>query len=147
MATTKKMTSREFYTAILAIADLPADLSAYAQAEIDKLNAKNEKRKTASGEIKEENKPIAEAIVKALANGQMLSADLAVAIGQTVQKVNGVAGEMCKIGTLVKSKVKVKGKGEQTAYALAPTAEDTVPTESADAEGADAEVVEDTATE
>lgn len=139
MANTKKMTSREFLTAILAIADLPADLSAYAQAEIDKLNAKNEKRKTASGEIKEENKPIAEAIVKALANGQMLSADLAVAIGQTVQKVNGVAGEMCKIGTLVKVKVKVKGKGEQTAYALAPTAEDTAPTEGADAE--------DTATE
>lgn len=142
MATTKKMTSREFLTAILAIADLPADLSAYAQAEIDKLNAKNEKRKTANGEIKEENKPIAEAIVKALANGQMLSADLAVAIGATVQKVNGVAGEMCKIGTLVKVKVKVKGKGEQTAYALAPTTEDTAPTE-----GADAEVAEDTATE
>ena len=142
MATTKKMTSREFLTAILALADLPADLSAYAQAEIDKLNAKNEKRKTASGEIKEENKPIAEAILKTLANGQMLSTDLAVAIGQSVQKVNGVAGEMCKIGTLVKSKVKVKGKGEQTAYALAPTAEDTAPTE-----GADAEDAEDTATE
>lgn len=142
MATTKKMTSREFYTAILAIADLPADLSAYAQAEIDKLNAKNEKRKTASGEIKEENKPIAEAIVKALANGQMLSADLAVAIGATVQKVNGVAGEMCKIGTLVKVKVKVKGKGEQTAYALAPTEDTTEDT--ATEGGGDAE---DTATE
>ena len=139
MATTKKMTSREFLTAILAIADLPADLSAYAQAEIDKLNAKNEKRKTANGEIKEENKPIAEAILKALANGQMLSTDLAVAIGQSVQKVNGVAGEMWKNGTLVKVKVKVKGKGEQTAYALAPTAEDTAPTEGAD--------TEDTATE
>lgn len=142
MATTKKMTTREFLTAILAIADLPADLAAYAQAEIAKLNAKNEKRKTASGEIKEENKPIAAAILNALANGQMLSADIAVAIGQTVQKVNGVAGEMCKIGTLVKSKVKVKGKGEQTAYALAPTAEDTSPTE-----GEDTEVAEDTATE
>lgn len=139
MATTKKMTSREFLTAVLALADLPADLSAYAQAEIDKLNAKNKKRKTASGEIKEENKPVAEAILKALANGQKLSAELAVAIGATVQKVNGVAGEMCKIGTLVKSKVKVKGKGEQTAYALAPTAEDAAPIDGADAE--------DTATE
>lgn len=139
MATTKKMTSREFLTAILAIADLPADLSAYAQAEIDKLNAKNEKRKTANGEIKEENKPIAEAILKALANGQMLSTDLAVVINQSVPKTNGVALKMCDLGMLVKSKVKVKGKGEQTAYALAPTAEDTAPTEGADAE--------DTATE
>jgi hypothetical protein len=95
---------------------------------------------SASGEIKEENKPIAEAILKALANGQMLAVDLAVAIGQSVPKTNGVGGEMTKLGMLVKSKVKVKGKGDMTAYAL-PT-EDTAPTE-----GADAEVAEDTATE
>jgi hypothetical protein len=48
----------------------------------------------------------------------MLSADLAKAIGQNTQKTNGVAGEMCKLGMLTKSKVKVKGKGEQTAYSL-----------------------------
>jgi hypothetical protein len=53
----------------------------------------------------------------------MLSVDLANAIGCTVQKTNGVAGEMCKIGTITKTKVKVKGKGEQTAYAL-PTTEE-----------------------
>jgi hypothetical protein len=47
---------------------------------------------------------------------------------------------MTKLGMLVKSKVKVKGKGDMTAYALAT--EDTAPTE-----GADAEDAEDTATE
>ena len=116
------MTAREALTAI--VSDKVTDkVQAWAQNEIAKLDKKNEKRKVAAGEIKEENKPIADAILSALANGQMLSADLAKAIGQTTQKTNGVAGEMCKIGTLIKTKVKVKNKGEQTAYALAPTDE------------------------
>ena len=117
------------YTARMALTDLingknMDKVKTWAEGEIAKLDKKNAKRKAAEGEIKEENKPIAEAILAALANGSMLSADLAKAIGQTSQKTNGVAGEMCKIGTLVKNKVKVKGKGEQVSYSLAPTDED-----------------------
>jgi hypothetical protein len=65
----------------------------------------------------------------------MVSPDLATAIGATTQKTNGVAGEMVKLGMLTKGKVKVKGKGELTAYTLAtaPTAE-VAPTEGATAE-------------
>jgi seryl-tRNA synthetase len=117
------MTNREFFKAIVK-ANINADLTAHAEAEIAKLDKKNAKRKAEVGQVKEENKPVAEAIVKALANGTMLSVDLAKAIGQTTQKTNGVAGEMCKIGTITKSKVKVKGKGEQTAYTLATTTEE-----------------------
>ena len=64
----------------------------------------------------------------------MLGVDLATAIGQTTQKTNGVAGNLVKEGKVVKTKVKVKGKGELTHYALAPTAEVV-------------EVAEDTATD
>lgn len=130
------MTERVALTAVIN-GNLTPDVIAWARAQIAKLDAKNAKRKTAEGEIKAENKPIADAIIVALANGAMLSADLAVAVGVTVQKVNGVAGEMSKLGMLVKSKVKVKGKGEQTSYALpapAAPAEDTSPTEGEDAE-------------
>ena len=116
------MTNREFYNAIVK-ADINADLTAHATAEIAKLDKKNAKRKATEGQVKEENKPIAEAIVKALANGRMLSVDLAKFIGQTSQKTNGVAGEMVKLGVLGKEKIKVKGKGEQTVYFLAPTDE------------------------
>ena len=112
-----KMTAREALTAVVG-GNITDKVKEWAKGEIDKLNKKNEKRKTAQGEIKAENKPIADAILVALANGQMLSVDLATAIGQTSQKTNGVAGEMAKIGMLIKSKVKVKGKGEQTAYSL-----------------------------
>jgi hypothetical protein len=116
----KKMTAREFYNAVIGGKVGEAEL-AYAREAILKLDNKNAKRKAPNGELKEENKPIAEAIISALANGSMLSADLAKAIGQTTQKTNGVAGEMVKLGMLDKFKVKVKGKGEQTAYALATT--------------------------
>ena len=116
----KKMTAREFYTAVIGGKVGEAEV-AYAREAILKLDNKNAKRKAPNGEIKEENKPIAEAILLALANGSMTSPDLAKSIGQNTQKTNGVAGEMVKLGMLDKFKVKVKGKGELTAYALAPT--------------------------
>ena len=113
----KKMTAREFYTAVIGGKVGEAEL-AYAREAILKLDNKNAKRKAPNGEIKEENKPIAEAILSALANGSMLSADLAKTIGQTTQKTNGVAGRMVELGMITKTKVKVKNKGEQTAYSL-----------------------------
>ena len=116
----KKMTAREFYTAVIGGKVGEAEL-AYAREAILKLDNKNAKRKAPNGEIKEENKPIAEAILSALTNGSMTSPDLAKAIGQNTQKSNGVAGEMVKLGMLDKFKVKVKGKGELTAYALTTT--------------------------
>ena len=113
----KKMTAREFYTAVIGGKVGEAEL-AYAREAILKLDNKNAKRKTAEGEIKAENKEIAQAILNALANDSMTSPDLAKTIGQTTQKTNGVAGEMCKLGMLTKTKVKVKGKGELTSYSL-----------------------------
>lgn len=117
------------YTSRMALTDIingtnTDKVKAWAENEIAKLDKKNAKRKAEVGQVKEENKPIAEAIIKALAEGEMLSVDLAKAIGQSVQKTNGVAGEMCKIGTITKGKTKVKGKGEQTVYSL-PTTEAT----------------------
>lgn len=114
------MTNREFFNAIVK-ANISEDITAHANAEIAKLDKKNAKRKAVEGQLKEENKPLADAIIKALQGGSMLSTTLAQAIGVTTQKANGVAGEMCKLGMLDKFKVKVKGKGELTAYALATT--------------------------
>ena len=132
----EKFTNRMGYTAVIG-GNITPEVIAWAQAELAKIDAKNEKRKTEG--IKAENKPIADLILATLANGGMLATDLAAVIGQSVPKTNGVALEMVKMGMLVKSKVKVKGKGDMTHYALAPTedtategggdAEDTTPTE------------------
>ena len=121
----KKMTAREFFTAVIGGKVGEAEL-AYAREAILKLDSKNAKRKAPNGEIKEENKPIADAILSALANGSMASPDLAKTIGQTTQKTNGVAGEMVKLGMLIKTKVKVKNKGELTAYSLVVAGESAV---------------------
>ena len=124
---------REFLNAVIN-GTITAEVIAYATEGIAKLDARNEKRKATLTKAQKENEPIAQAILDALANGGMLGVDLATAIGQTTQKTNGVAGNLVKEGKVVKTKVKVKGKGELTHYALAPTAEVV-------------EVAEDTATD
>ena len=116
------MNEREFLTAVIN-GTITADVIAHATEGIAKLDARNEKRKATQTKAQKENEPIAQAILEALANGGMLGVDLATAIGQTTQKTNGVAGNLVKEGKVVKTKVKVKGKGELTHYALAPTAE------------------------
>ena len=126
------MNEREFLNAIIN-KNITEDVIAHATEGIAKLDARNEKRKATLTKAQKENEPIAQAIIEALANGGMLGVDLATAIGQTTQKTNGVAGNLVKEGKVVKTKVKVKGKGELTHYALAPTAT--------------AEVAEDTATD
>ena len=116
----EKFTNRMALT-LVANGNITDEVKTWALNEIAKLDKKNAKRKAAEGELKEENKPIAEAILSALTNGSMTSPDLAKAIGQNTQKTNGVAGEMVKLGMLDKFKIKVRGKGELTAYALTTT--------------------------
>ena len=118
----EKFTSRMALT-LVANGNITEEVKTWALNEIAKIDKKNAKRKATEGEIKEENKPIAEAILKALEGGSMISSTLATTIGQTTQKTNGVAGEMVKLGMLTKFKVKVKNKGEQTAYELVATEE------------------------
>ena len=134
------------YTARMALTDLINGTNAdkvkeWAKNEIAKLDKKNAKRKAAEGELKDEHKEIAKAITEALANGSMLSVDLAKSIGQSVPKTNGVALRMVNLGMLTSAKVKVKGKGEQTSYSLVVTEEVADEEEVADTD----EVAEDTA--
>jgi hypothetical protein len=106
---------REMYTRI-ANGTNTEDLKIWVQAELNKLDQEVYSKTTAS--IKRENQPIADAIVTILSQGKMLSTDLAVAIGQSVVKTNGIASQMEKLGILTKSKVKVKGKGQVSCYEL-----------------------------
>jgi hypothetical protein len=121
------MTNREYLVKVLALANGNEEMTNETNARIKKLDDANAKKKTTQTKTQKENEPIAQAIMEALANGAMISTELATAIGQTVNKTNGVAGVLVKEGKLTKAKVKVKGKGEQTEYTLVVevTAEDT----------------------
>ena len=120
------MNERTYLNNVLAIADLSDEMREETLGRIAKIDAKNEKRKSTKTKVQKENEPIANAIIEALANGEMLSVDLASAVGCSVNKVNGIALTLVNEGRLAKAKVKVKGKGEQTAYSLVVTVEDEV---------------------
>ena len=128
------MTEREYLNKVIALAQNDEEMMNETNARIAKLDAKNAKRKTTQTKVQKENEPIAQAILAALANGAMISTDLASAIGQTVPKTNGVAGTLVNDGKITKAKVKVKGKGEQTEYTLVVevSAEDTDTAEDAE---------------
>ena len=121
---TMAMTERLYLNNVLAIENLSNTMREETLERLAKLNAKNEKRKTTKTKVQKENEPIANAIIEALANGEMLSVELASAVGCSVNKVNGIALTLVNEGRLTKAKVKVKGKGEQTAYSLVVTVED-----------------------
>lgn len=118
------MNERTYLNNVLAIADLSDEMREETLGRIAKIDAKNEKRKGVQTKTQKENEPIAQAIVEALADGQKLSVELATAVGCSVNKVNGIALNLVNEGRLAKTKVKVKGKGDMTAYSLVVTVED-----------------------
>lgn len=118
MATTNNYSTRDFLKEILATEGVSDKAKDFAKTELIKMDERNEKRKATKSKDQIANESIEKDILMALEDGRLLSTELAKAINQTTQKTNGVAGEMVKRGELVKTKVKVKGKGEQTAYEL-----------------------------
>ena len=120
------MTMREYYNAVKALPNLPTALAEETDKALAKLDARNAAKAAKPTKVQVENEPIAKAIVEALAEGEMLGVDLATKLGITTNKANGVAGNLVKSGVLIKTKVKVKGKGEMTAYSLAPSDEGEV---------------------
>jgi predicted transcriptional regulator len=115
------MTNRELYNAIIN-GNITAEVVAKAREEIAKLDARNLAKADKPNRRQVENEPIAKAIVEYLTDkGEVLGTDIATALNLTTNKLNGVAGNLWKEGVLVKGKTKVKGKGEMTTYALAPT--------------------------
>lgn len=115
------MTNREFYTAIINNPNVAQDIKDFAQAEIDKLDARNDKRKNTQTKAQKENEGIMTAILDHLANGSAVASDIGAALGISTQK----ASALCKL--LVDSKkvtvedIKVKNKGTVKQYTLVPS--------------------------
>ena len=138
------MTNREFFVAIASNINLADDLREHAQTQVDKMDASNAKNRGTESKTYKANIPLFAEVLELLAEKPMLTAEVAIAMSTeerpiSTSKASALLRTLEGEGKVTSVKVKVKGKGEQTAYALAPTAEDTAPTEDADAE--------DTATE
>ena len=140
------MTEREFLTG-LNTAQLNDAQKEYITERITKLDDRNEKRKNTPTKTQKENAELARAILKAVEGGAKLSTDLATELGVSPQKINGVGGVLVKAGQLTEGKVKIKGKGERTVYALPDTVTTDEEAEENDEAIADDEAEEEEETE
>lgn len=119
-----KMTSREFFTAIVADETISADLRDYATEQIAKLDAKNAKRSSKPSKTQVANEPIKTAIIEYLsANGQSVSSEIATALSTeespvTTQKVSALCRQLVADGLLSVADVKIPKKGMVKAYSV-----------------------------
>lgn len=119
-----KMTSREFFTAIVADETISADLRDYATEQIAKLDAKNAKRSSKPSKTQVANEPIKTAIIEYLsANGQSVSSEIATALSTeespvTTQKASALCRQLVADGLLSVADVKIPKKGVVKAYSV-----------------------------
>lgn len=138
-----KMTNRQALTLIVN-GNLTDEVKAWARGEIDKLNAKNDKRKNTKSKEQIANEGIMDNIVAYIkANGSQVASALGSALGISTQKASALCKLLVDGGELTVADKKIKGKGAVKEYSLAvtPTDTDTATDEVAD------EVDEDTADE
>lgn len=113
------MTNREFYTAIIN-GEINDDVLAMAKAEIEKLNARNEKRRNTPTKEQKENEERKSVILAYLAeNAKALASNIATACGFSTQRVSALCKQLVDNGDVKVEDVKVKGKGTLKAYSLA----------------------------
>lgn len=118
------MTTREFYNAVIE-ANISEELTAFATAGIEQLNHTNELRKEAAAkkavEKEAERAPIREAIVNVLTDEPKTASTLIAEAGVELkpQAIPSLLKGLVEDGTIVKTDVKVAGKGKQKGYARA----------------------------
>lgn len=119
------MTNREFYTKITKMEGIDAELVEFAAAAIEKLDATNEKRKETTAkkavEREAERAPIREAIKACITAEAKTATTLITEAGVEIkpQSIPSLLKPLVEDGTIIKTEVKVKGKGKQVGYALA----------------------------
>lgn len=112
------MTNREFYTAIINNEGISADLKNFAQGEIDKLDARNDKRKNTQTKAQKENEGIMTSILDHLANGSAVASDIGTALGISTQKASALCKLLVDGGKVTVADIKVKNKGTVKQYTL-----------------------------
>ena len=115
------MTNREFFKAVINSVE-NEELKAFAQAEIDKLDKKNEKRKNTQTKTQKENEGIKNSIVALLEEkGSMVASVIATELNISTQKASALCKQLVEEKELTVADVKVKNKGTLKQYAIAPT--------------------------
>lgn len=113
------MTNREFLNAIVT-ANINDEITAHAQASIDKLDAALLARKNKPSKKATENAPLIEQIVNdVLGTEAVTAAQVAETLGVSTQKASALLRAIVTDGKAVATDVKVPGKGTCKGYTLA----------------------------
>jgi Fic family protein len=118
----RTMTNREFYTAIVT-ANINEELTNHAQAQLDKMDATNAKRKenpAKNTKKAEENAPIKAAILEALTAEAKTAPEIGAIVGVSHNKVTPLVKQLVAEGLAEQTEIKVPSKGTMKGYALAP---------------------------
>ena len=122
------MTNREFFVAVSSNT-ITADVIAHAEAQLAKMDASNAKNRGKESKTYKENIPLFAEVLALLAEKPMLTTEIALAMSTEERpisnsKASGLLRTLENEGKVAQSKVKVKGKGEQTQWAVAPQTEE-----------------------
>ena len=113
------MTKREVLNAIVN-GEINEEVKAWAGAQIEKMDAANEKRRNSVSKKTQENAPLVKRIVEELLGEEPLTAtDIAAALEVSPQKASALAGRAVAEGDAVAHDIKVKGKGTRKGYTRA----------------------------
>lgn len=122
------MTNREFFVNVGKGIVGEAEM-AHALAQLTKMDEANAKNRGKESKTYKENLPLMGEVLTLLAEKPMLTTEVALAMSTEERpisnsKASGLLRTLENEGKVTQSKVKVKGKGEQTQWALAPQSED-----------------------
>lgn len=113
------MTKREILNAIVN-GEINEEVKAWAGAQIEKMDAANEKRRNSVSKKAQENAPLVKRIVGELLGEEPLTAtDIAAALEVSPQKASALARRAVAEGNAVAHDIKVKGKGTMKGYTRA----------------------------
>ena len=116
------MTNREFFTAVAALENAPADIVEHAQAALTKMDETNAKRKEKAKEADstakwaEENAEVIENAYAALGTETKVASDIAAAVGTSTQKINHVMRYLADQGRVTVGETKLPKKGTVKTY-------------------------------
>lgn len=118
------MTMREFLNGVMAVEGMPAEYVEFAQAQVEKLNAKNAAKKVsesakakAAAQVEVQN-----AMLAVMEGGKFYTAsELGQAVEVSTAKASAMARKLVEAGSLVEGEAKSNGR-KVKAYALAASA-------------------------
>lgn len=114
------MTNREFYSVVIS-GNLTADAIQFAKDAVAKMDERNAKRSSQPSKTALANEPIKEKILAFLseqAGVAKTSPDIALAVGESTQKVSALCNQLAAEGKVEKSEGKVPKKGKMKFYSV-----------------------------